>query len=186
MPDWGQPWRFWLDNRRWGSGYTASVDPLFLDRFHDAWSITIFPSSAEVPLCSLTCIPLAVFADCTPPPPPPTVNSGLPPSIARECLQTPIVPHGASHGPLLCADGGHMVCPGQSLLTGRLRIARQSSEGACAPWWAPPAKNSRSLGWLAAPSQVNLRIVLGAHPVGRAGSLGLLPLTAPLPWEGAE
>ena len=45
MPDWGQPWRFWLDNRRWGSGYIAFVDPLFWT--DDTWSITIFPSSAK-------------------------------------------------------------------------------------------------------------------------------------------
>lgn len=122
------------------------------------------PFFSKVPVCGLTCTPLAVFADCTPLPHS-AVSWCLPPSIAGECLQTPIVPHGTSQGPLLCADGGHAVCPGRSLLTGRLRAAGQSSEGctsgACAPWRGPRTRSSHSLGWLAAPSQVNLRIVPG-------------------------
>lgn len=74
-----------------------------------------------------------------------------------------------------------MVCPGRSLLTGRLRIARQSSEGPCAPWQAPPARSSHSLGWLAAPSQVNPRIVPGLTLWAEQEVLDFFPSLHPSP-----
>ena len=134
----------------WTDSTVSGASPSSLLQQSSRLRPDLYPSCC---VCGLHSLPHSAVSWC------------LPPSIAGECLQTPIVPHGTSQGPLLCADGGHAVCPGRSLLTGRLRAAGQSSEGctsgACAPWRGPRTRSSHSLGWLAAPSQVNLRIVPG-------------------------
>lgn len=161
----------------WGP---SVLDRCYLEHHH-------LPFFSKVPVCGLTCIPLAVFAGCTPLPAPLSVGASHPPLPGSVCrLQSfHMVPP-----TLLCADEGHTVCPGWSLLTGRLRAAGQSSEGrtsgACAPWRGPPTRSSRSLGLLAAPSQVNLRIVPELTPWAEQEVLDFFPSLHPSPGLDAE
>ena len=133
-----------------------------------------------------------------------SVRSDLYPSccVCRLHSPPPLLSVGASHPPLpgsvcrlqsfhmvpptlLCADGGHTVCPGWSLFTGRLRAAGQNSEGctsgAWPPWRGPPTRSSHSLALLAAPSQVNLRIVPGLTPWAEQEVLDFFPSLQPSP-----